>query len=379
MKEINLPVSLGEALDKLTILEIKLEKINDNRKIDVQKEHDILYDKLKLYIQKFSFYYKILKQTNLDIWEMQDDFRYNNGDKTKLCFKIIEDNDRRFRIKKKINDAANSSLKEQKGYVIRKAFFLSHLGLGDNINMIGAVRYLSTLYDNVYVVCKAKYKKNVELIYNDDKSIIIYPVNNDNDISPRYGCDISKFKQITDGMEIHLCGNHLLDKKSNNLLNIPCSFYADLNIDFKYFYKYFHINETEKSKNLFNEIKDLKYIFMHNTTSYGKLFDVNDIERHFNIDKQKVLIINPNKNIYHAEDRYFHYAEKFVWLPLPDYIDTIINSQVVVVSDSSFLCMCFNLPIKTNKKYYISRGNHNYDYIYENNNNIKKFEQLIIN
>ena len=105
MKEINLPVSLGEALDKLTILEIKLEKINDNRKIDVQKEYDILYDKLKLYIQKFSFYYKILKQTNLDIWEIKDDFRYNNGDKAKLCFKIIEDNDRRFRIKKKINDA----------------------------------------------------------------------------------------------------------------------------------------------------------------------------------------------------------------------------------------------------------------------------------
>ena len=38
-----LPVSLGEAIDKLTILDIKLDKINDNRKNDVQKEYDLLY------------------------------------------------------------------------------------------------------------------------------------------------------------------------------------------------------------------------------------------------------------------------------------------------------------------------------------------------
>ena len=133
MEQIELPVSLGEALDKLTILDIKLEKIKDNRRLDVQKEYDILYNKLKLNIQNYDFYYKILKQVNLDIWEMQDDFRYNNGDKNKLCLKIIDENDRRFRIKKKINDIANSSLKEQKGYKPRKAFVMTHQGLGDMI------------------------------------------------------------------------------------------------------------------------------------------------------------------------------------------------------------------------------------------------------
>ena len=61
MEQINLPVSIGEALDKLTILDIKLEKIKDNKKIDVQKEYDILYNKLKIYIEKFDFYYIILK------------------------------------------------------------------------------------------------------------------------------------------------------------------------------------------------------------------------------------------------------------------------------------------------------------------------------
>ena len=40
-----LPVSLGEAIDKLTILDIKCHKITDKRKLDVQKEYNILYEK----------------------------------------------------------------------------------------------------------------------------------------------------------------------------------------------------------------------------------------------------------------------------------------------------------------------------------------------
>ena len=48
-----LPVSLGEAIDKLTILDIKLDKIVDNRKIDVKKEYNLLYDKLKEFIIKY--------------------------------------------------------------------------------------------------------------------------------------------------------------------------------------------------------------------------------------------------------------------------------------------------------------------------------------
>ena len=43
---------------------------------------------------------------------------------------------------------------EQKGYKLKKAFVLTHLGLGDNINSIGMVTYLSTCYDEVVVVCK---------------------------------------------------------------------------------------------------------------------------------------------------------------------------------------------------------------------------------
>ena len=51
--ELSLPVSLGEAIDKLTILDIKCNKIQDNRKKNVENEYNILYEKLKDFIEKY--------------------------------------------------------------------------------------------------------------------------------------------------------------------------------------------------------------------------------------------------------------------------------------------------------------------------------------
>ena len=90
MSVIDLPVSLGEALDKLTILDIKREKIKDDRLKDVEHEYNLLYEKLKEHINTNNYYYSILKKINLNIWEMQDDFRYNNNNKNHLCLAIIE-------------------------------------------------------------------------------------------------------------------------------------------------------------------------------------------------------------------------------------------------------------------------------------------------
>ena len=54
MDEIQLPISMGEALDKLTILEIKMNNITDDRKIHVINEYDILNVKLDKYKKQFS-------------------------------------------------------------------------------------------------------------------------------------------------------------------------------------------------------------------------------------------------------------------------------------------------------------------------------------
>lgn len=112
-----LPVSLGEAMDKLTILDIKLDQIKDNRRIDVKKEYDLLYEKLNHFLIKYNVLYQSMKKVNLMIWNMMDVLRDGNVDDEeylKVCKECVEYNDIRFRVKNKINYASKSSLKEQK-------------------------------------------------------------------------------------------------------------------------------------------------------------------------------------------------------------------------------------------------------------------------
>ena len=383
MSSIELPVSLGEALDKLTILDIKMGKIKDSRKVDVEKEYNVLYDKLKDYISKYIFYYNILKKINLAIWEMQDDFRDGNRNKVKLCFKIIEDNDRRFRVKKKINTLTNSSLKEQKGYKPKEAFVMTHQGLGDNITSIGMIRYLSTLYDKVVVACLNKNKANLEMFYKDDDSIELLSFNSDENISPNYGCDIDKFNSITEGYDLYMCGNHNLEKKLDmkNIL-IPECFYDQYNLPFSIFWEYFYIPEYEKYDDLYNTIKDIPYIFIHNSGSKGVVFDMDIVENKLNVCRNEILFINPCSNIYNNGDKFYDIASRFVGHKLPYYMKIIKNSTHNIVTDSSFMCLAINLEISHNNNFYISRGNRNYDHLYEKSfkkkYNKKEFKQIIL-
>jgi hypothetical protein len=155
MNILNLPVSIGEALDKLTILDIKLDRIQDNRKDNVKIEYDILYEKLKEHIDKNQKYYNMLKKTNLYIWDLMDLLRdgvnISDIDYTKLCKDTIIANDVRFRIKNKINILSNSHIKEQKGYKSLKILIdlTSYTGIHDLL--IKPLYYYSILYDELYV------------------------------------------------------------------------------------------------------------------------------------------------------------------------------------------------------------------------------------
>ena len=345
IQHIHLPVSLGEALDKLTILDIKLNKLTDDtRKIDVRTEFNSLMDKLKCYKQKYSYQYSILKLINLDIWEMQDEFRDSTDDhhKVKLCQQIIVDNDRRFRVKKKINTLAQSSLKEQKGYKPLKACILTHLGVGDHLTAIGAIRYFSTCYDELYVISKRKYHLNLELFFSDDDSIKIVPVEDD--------MEAHKYIRTLD-MPVLKCGLHC---GRTNFDDLPFCFYDDLGLDKEVFWQYFNIPTTNKATALFESVKDVPYVFIHNTASNGKVFD----------GKRDELMINPNENMYTRGDAFYELAESFVGEYIIHYKLLIENADMNIMTDSSFMCMAINLDVKTDKNYYITRDDRNYDHLW---------------
>lgn len=169
--ELLLPVSLGEALDKLTILDIKCEKIKDNRKIDVQKEYDILHEKLNNFIIKYEMLYQSMKKINLIIWDQMDTLRDGSiSDEyyMRLCRECINNNDIRFRIKNKINLISNSQLKEQKSYKINRLIIYLNCNIEYIDLFIKPLTYLSYIYDEIIIQSDNNINKIINLFHYDN-------------------------------------------------------------------------------------------------------------------------------------------------------------------------------------------------------------------
>lgn len=363
---IHLPVSYGEAIDKLTILDIKMDMIRDARRIDVEKEYNVIYKDISGYLtDTIAYYYTTLKDINRAIWIMQDKFRLsvNPAEKNDLCTAIILENDRRFRVKSKINTYLQSSLKEQKGYTPRTAFVLTHLGLGDMITANGIVRHLSTRYEKVIVVCKSKYLKNVTEMYSDDPTIDFYPIENDNDISPRFGANPALINRIKKTADIYCTGLHT---QSPTIKYLPFSFYNDVQLPPSVFWHSFHIPTTTRSKLLYEHLTTRDYIFIANSASTGDVFTNEQILSNFRIDPNHTLILNTTKNFYSPEHPFYEVAQPFVMALLVDYKTSLEHASKIVVSDSSLFCLAMNItPQRSDiEGYLISRGTDSYNHIY---------------
>jgi hypothetical protein len=122
---INIPVSVGELVDKITILKIKLTQIKDKEKlINVQKEHDTLtfLDQYVTIQKDVLEHQQQLMKVNLAIWFLEEDIRHYEkiqhftGDFIEVARNIYKTNDERSRIKKKINILCNSELIEEKSH-----------------------------------------------------------------------------------------------------------------------------------------------------------------------------------------------------------------------------------------------------------------------
>ena len=118
--------SPGELLDKISILEIKLERITDKNSLDeVKKEHKILKETQNSSIEltgKIKELFKSIKATNLILWQVEDDIRLCEKNKDfgknfiELAREVYFNNDKRSKIKSEINKILGSNIKEVKEY-----------------------------------------------------------------------------------------------------------------------------------------------------------------------------------------------------------------------------------------------------------------------
>ena len=126
MNKILVEVSVGELLDKISILEIKKEKISDPESLKIiNSEYLVLNEQAKKNVPKspkLTSLFDELKEINLKLWHIEDDKRMceKNSDFGEKFIKLSRDvhflNDKRAKIKLEINDYTGSKIKEVKQY-----------------------------------------------------------------------------------------------------------------------------------------------------------------------------------------------------------------------------------------------------------------------
>ena len=128
MNKILVEVSVGELLDKISILEIKKDKIKDPKKLKfISDEHIVLKDQLDKNVKsnnEIERLFQSLKEINAKLWVIEDDKRQCEKEKnfTEKFIKLSRDvhflNDNRAKIKLEINSLTGSKIREIKEYTI---------------------------------------------------------------------------------------------------------------------------------------------------------------------------------------------------------------------------------------------------------------------
>ena len=199
---LSIPVSIGEAIDKYSILMIKKTKIQDKSKLkNIDEEIKLLYPHLESVLSKYNYHYTCLYNINCDIWELSDCVRdptLSIEFKNTLFLETFNKNDARFRIKSKLNKLTSSNLQEQKSYPGNTILLKSQ----DNFEIYNKrntyIRYLTFCYDYVIIECPIdSILIKVKILFNDDPHIIIvkkcvvnYSLIQDLNVTPEPICNL---------------------------------------------------------------------------------------------------------------------------------------------------------------------------------------------
>ncbi len=126
MTTLHVPVSVGEVIDKITILEIKQERIPNPAKLEnIRRELTMLQEVVKAEIQpsnELDALHAKLKGINEELWQIEDDIRDKERAKSfddefvRLARAVYVTNDQRAAAKREINELLGSTLVEEKSY-----------------------------------------------------------------------------------------------------------------------------------------------------------------------------------------------------------------------------------------------------------------------
>ena len=206
-------------------------------------------------------------------------------------------------------------------------------GLGDIITCSGMVNYLSTKYNKVIVSVPIKCAKHITEFYKNS-NIIIFPINESECNLYEYCQSMIEYSEY----DIYAIGNYgakkidyttysktYFDGETKRIIeNYPCSYYADVNIPFKYAREYLYIHYTPEIDELYGEL--FSYGVPH-TVLHGDGSNILiDPFEFATIDTQNHIIIDVTYNRYRKNHKYYGIAQKFVLLPSIIYYAKLIET-----------------------------------------------------
>jgi len=206
------------------------------------------------------------------------------------------------------------------------------------------INFFRIFYDNIFILCD-NIDHNIKSLYYDEKIKLLNLNDFKNDIV------ISDFL-------LHKNDNYYINKdniKNHNEL------YTNLNLSELLFWKYFDITITDNANIFLNIIKNLNYIFINNILEDNnyELFGTSYIENIFNISKNDIIFINPDKNHYDSNHEFYKIANIFMNYLVIDYSHIIINAAKIILCDEKYFNLAVHLNLKSNNCLMYSNNNYN--------------------
>jgi len=195
-----------------------------------------------------------------------------------------------------------------------------------------------------------------------DTNIIPIPFDSKNEFASCFKILIDKYSLN----DIFITGAHKsylkskitkqIDRINNDVFipthyNFGIDFYKDINLNPSIMFEYFNIKICDEIKELYNQIKDYKIIFIHSESSES-VINLNAIKEKF-INNNEYLVISANENIYNPNSLKYSIASKYIKLPtIIHYSEILIQAEELHMVDSSISCLalCFKLSNKLNCK-----------------------------
>jgi len=264
-------ISLGEVLDRLSILNIKKDRFIDPTKLEyVTHEINTLPEIEEKYMELFNQ----LLDVNKSLWAVEDNIRElensrNFGDEfIFLARSVYKLNDRRFKLKNEINTLSDMTIAEQKQHPCvnkkQNIIIFPHLGLGDFLCCLSAIRIYAEQF-KVHLIIKAEYEQKIRFFLRDITDLEYILVHNDRyqDIEFNKGIPVKAIGQHRTGLPIMT-------------EDFPSVFYKDFGLPKESMHDmFFYIRDMFEENKIYQKIskEHRDYIIIHDDPSRNLTID----------------------------------------------------------------------------------------------------------